>query len=273
MPSDKIQFPSDPIFNDYLYTILYNAPISQKRNLKGKYQKAAMSEKAAKTFIQTASLEDKIYMLCELGHSFFFTLMKDDFKVEYLKDILTDFEKDNKTQGLKSVLEKGVFVSSDVTFNRLLGYVSRAIHHHSFYLDMEMQRQGWNVKKWSKRAFTQRDLDFREMDEGATELARSFLSAAITMDYCKGSVGVTHQEMKILLYLYTQSHTFISEKHLTDYFHGYIRGAEIRLGIRNLWKSNNIEQDKGIEKRYTITGSGTRCVSNFFKTVFSKTNQ
>lgn len=261
----------DPIFNDFLYTILYNSSYAQKRELHGRYLKAAMSEKSARLFIQNASDEDKKYILGKLGYKFFWCFCKEDFKQEYLSDILKKFQEDRKVSALKDILETGIFVTGDREFLRLMGLMSSAIHQPSFYFDLEMQRQGLNIKKWKKRYMTPIDLKMRDLDEGSTELARTLLSASVSMDYVKGTMGLSAAQMKILLYLYTQPHIFMSEKHLKQFFTGYVRGAELRTGVRNLFKEGFVTGEKKLmEWSYTISSKGTKTVSEYFKLVFTK---
>lgn len=263
----------DPIFNDFLYTILYNSSYAQKRELHGRYLKAAMSEKSARLFIQNASEEDKKYILGKLGYKFFWCFCKDDFKQEYLSDILKKFNEDRKVSALKDILETGIFVTGDREFLRLMGLMSSAIHQPSFYFDLEMQRQGLNLKKWRKRYMTPGDLQMRSIDEGASDVARTLLAGSVAIDYVKSTIGISPSQMKILLYLYTQPHIFMSEHHLKQFFTGYIRGAELRTGVRHLFKEGFIEgEKKGSDWSYTISSKGTKTVSEYFKIVFSKMN-
>lgn len=272
MPKETIKFPSDPHFNDYLYTLLFNMEASQKRHLKGKHLKAVMTERGARNFIANASLEDKLYLLSCTGQKFFITLMAEDFKKEWFKEIYDLFQKDKKPAALKDLVSRGLFVSSDVNFTRLLGHVSRSIHHHNFYQATELRRTGFHIRKWKRIALGAKDLETREADEAATSLAQLLLSGSVTMDYMKGLMGISATEMKLLLYLYTNSHAYTSEKYLGSFFKGYIRDAEVRLSIRNLCKSGYVEADKVPEKRYTITGPGTKMVNEYYKIIFTKLN-
>lgn len=111
----------------------------------------------------------------------------------------------------------------------------------------------------------------READESANELAKLLLNSSIALDYQKSLSGINSEQMKILLYLYPESHRKISDSYLNEYFSGYMRKTSLRVGIKTLLKSGLIESDSGKqEKSYTITGLGIRKVSEFFKTVFSR---
>lgn len=272
--SKPIKSVPDPIFNDFIYSLLYNAPIQQKRELHGKYLKAAMSEKAAKTFIRTATDEDKKYLLSKLGMRFFWCFVADEFKPEWLRDILNRFNEDKKPQAFREILEKKFFIASDREFLKLLSVTASSIHHPSFFLDMEFIRQNWHIKKWKKRFFNPTDMQMREAQEGSDELCSLLFSASVTMDYMKSLMGMSPDAMKLLLYLYPNSHRKLSDSHLCDYFTGYMGMTTLRVAIKTLQKAGHIESDTGQKERsYTITGKGIRAVSEFFKTVFSKLNK
>lgn len=159
--SKPIKSVPDPIFNDFLYTVLFNMSASEKRGLHGKYLKAAMSEKSAKAFIQNATDEDKKYILSHAGYKFYWVLQKDNFKAEYLREILTKFESSNHVSALRDIAHQGIFVTAEKEFIRLLSLMSSAIHQSSFYFDLSMLRTGWHIKSWKKRFFNPRDMEAR----------------------------------------------------------------------------------------------------------------
>lgn len=273
MAEKRLSSVPDPIFNDFLYTVMYNLSAAQKRTLHGKYLKAVMSEKSAKAFIMNATDEDKKIILAAAGFKFFWTFLKDDFKEEYLREILAKFNQDRKVSALKDIAHQGAFVTGDKEFTRLLGLMSSSVHNPSFYFDLSLLKTGFHVRKWKKRFMNPVDMEAREADEGAVLIARTLLSGMIVADYMKGVIGLTVCEVKLLLYLYVHSHLYISEKHLYEFFKGSVRNAEIRTGVRSLFKSGHIDADgKSIDRSYTINGAGTKKINEYFRVVFTKLN-
>lgn len=264
---------SEPIFNELLYTLLFNATAAQKRQLSGKFLRASLSEKAAKNFIKHATDDEKKQLMSALGMKFFWCFAKEDFKSDTLRDILKKYEEDKKPSALRDVLDYGLYVSSDVNFLRLLGFVSRTVHHHAYFKNMELAQVGFQIKRWKKRAFLPADLDMRNIDEGATEMAKMLLAGSITIDYIKGVLGISPVQMKVILYLYTCPHRHTSEEFLQEFFYGYLRPVEVRVSIRELHNEGYIDGEReGRNWRYVINAKGTKIVNEFFKTVFSKFN-
>lgn len=271
--SEKFKSVPDPIVNDILYAILYNATAEQKRNLQGKYLKAAMSEKAAKAFIRTASDEDRKYMFSKLGFRFAWTFYREDFTGDALRAILKDFDENNKARAFKEMIKRGVVISGDREYNRLLGLMSAAIHHPAYYLDLSFLTVGFHIRNWKKRFFNPADLTVREADENSNTIAKFILQSSLCLDFCKSLTGINGTEMKILLYLYPHAHAKISESYLLDYFNGYIKAPLLTVSIKNLQKSGLIESDGKKEKSFVISAEGVNKVSEYFKTVFLKINK
>ena len=269
----KLKTLSDPIFNDFLYTILFNLTAAQKRQLGGKYLKASMSERAAKTFIKSATDDEKKYLLTLCGFRFFWALFREDLNGSKLREVLDKYDKDEKPKALKDVMEYGLYVESDTNFMKLLGYVSRTIHHHAYFKNMEMAKVGFQIKRWKKRAFLPGDLEMRNISDGATEMAKMLLSGTIIVDYIKAILGISPAQMKILLYLYTCQHRHTSEDFLFEFFYSYIRQAEIKKSLIDLRNEGYIDVERGENsKMYTIAAKGIGVVNEFFKNVFSKLN-
>lgn len=273
MAEKKLSSVPDPIFNDFLYTVMYNLNATQKRTLHGKYLKAVMSEKSAKSFIMNATDEDKKIILAAAGLKFYWVFSKETTLPEHLRDMLNKFQEDRKVAALKDIAHQSAFVTSDKEYIRLLGLMSASIHQPSFYFDLSLLKTGFHLRKWKKRFVNPVDMEAREVDESAMLLARTLLSGMIVADYMKGVVGLTVCEVKLLLYLYVHPHLYISEKHLYEFFKGSVRNAEIRTAIRSLFKSGHIEGDgKAMDRSYTITGAGVKKINEYFKVVFTKLN-
>lgn len=260
---------TDPILNDFLYTVLYNATYSEKRGLPKKYLKVATNQRSAKKFIENSTDEDKKVILSHLGYRFFWTFIKEDFDLNGLRGIVSDFEKDNKGAALKKIIESGLIVTSDKEFVRLLSFTARGTHHSSYFLDMEYKRQGFNIQKWKRRIFIDRDLAVRDLDESACVLAKTILDGIITSEWMK-EIGFTQMEVKVLLCLYESPHISFSEEYLLQKLAPSTNKQLVTRSIKSLAKSGNIDFDKQSDDvtRYTINAAGTKIISEFFKKCF-----
>lgn len=262
----------DPILNDFVYTALYNAPFDQKRGLKGRYLKAAMSERAAKSFCDKASWEDKMHILSHLGLSGFFVISKNSVGFQKLKEILRKFESGKTHSALEDIVAEGLFVTGDKEFLRLLGFMSQSIHHNTFRLNLELIRQGYNINRWKKTRISDRDDKIREVDESCISLAKSLLGAIVYSKYFKGLSGVSENEIQILLYLYQKPHTHIDHNILFDYFNGRMSKTEFTYAMKSLLNCGNIQRNSVKANQYTISGPGTKQVNNFINIIVNSNN-
>lgn len=256
---------NNPILNDFVYSLLYGASYEEKRGLKGKYLRAAMSGKAAKHFATNSSREEKEYVMAHFGVKFFYVIAKREGTMATLKELLTKFDTGKKVSALKDIADAGIFVTSDKELSRLLGHMSQSIHHHSFFLNMEFIRQGYHIQKWKKHNLNGLDATSREIDESSKVLAKTLLNACLAMDFAAGGTGITPTQMKLLLHLYAISHTFIKDDELYGYFVGAFNKTKYRYAMKALVKEGLVVQHGPASKReVTISGTGIKRVNEFF---------
>lgn len=261
---------NNPILNDFIYTLLFQASLEEKRSLPGRYRKIAMSSRLAKKFATTSTREEKEFVLSHFGMSYFYVVGRSGMPVEKFKDILDKFEKKKKALALKEMAEEMIFVSSDKEFVRLLGLMSQSIHHHTYFMNMEFQRQGYHIQKWAKNNLNQEDLLTREIDQNAKVVAKTCLNACVSMDYIPGRTGFTGTQMKILLYLYTVSHTYVPTDKIYNVFAGYISINAYRMAIKQLTDNMFVTKMNGKEEvSFTISGMGIKQVNDFTQKVLN----
>jgi hypothetical protein len=256
----------DPILNDVVYTLLYGASMEEKRGLKGKYLRAALSGEKAKRFCANTTLEEKQYLLAHFGIQFFLGFSKNGVSFAKIKDVLAKIDSGKRVAALKDIAEAGIFVTSDKEVIRGLGLMSQSIHHHSFFLNLEFLRQGYHIQKWKKHSGNNQDMAAREVDQSAKALATTMLNACITLDYIPGSTGVPQTAMKILLYLYSVSHTYAPDDVIYAKFAGAFNKTKYRYAMKALLKDGLIDQHGSRFKReMTITAGGIKHVNSFIE--------
>jgi predicted transcriptional regulator len=255
---------NNPVFNEFVYSALFNATVEEKRRLKPKYFKIAMSARSAKTFCTTGSKEEKEYMLAELGYDNFYVICRRGMTLLKFKEILAKFDNQKRVAAISDIAEAGVFVTSDREFMRMLGLMSQSIHHHSHFLNLEITRQGHHIQRWSKQYLNKKDIDTKETDASAKALARTCLSAILTMTFWPGSTGMTTAQMEILLYLYSVSNSYISYSRLFDVFAGNTNNFKFSSAIRALVTDELIiKHGRGNIKEYSISALGIKQVNTF----------
>jgi hypothetical protein len=147
-----------------------------------------------------------------------------------------------------------------------MGLMSQYTHHHSQFMNMELLRQGYHIKKWPKIFANKEDMMSRDIDASAKALARSFLSASLLMDAWPGHTRMNDMQMKMLLYLYSVSHTYVSYDSMHSVFVGHTNNFKFSSGVRALEAAGYILKDgHGGKREYTITGSGIKQVNEFIQ--------
>lgn len=261
---------NNPIFNDFVYTVLFQASLEEKRGLPGRFRRIALNGRMAKKFATTASREEKEFVLSHFGMEFFYVIARKGMPLQKFKDILDKFEKNKKVAALKEISEEMVFVSSDKEFIRLLGLMSQSIHHHTYFMNMEFQRQGYHIQKWAKNNLNREDLVTREVDASAKTVVKTCLNACLTMDYTHGRTGMSEPQMKILLYLYTVSHTYVPDEKIHNVFAGNMTVNVYRTAMRTLTENFLVtKQGYGKEISFTISGAGIKQVNDFAQRVLN----
>jgi hypothetical protein len=260
MPSSAI----DPILNDFVYSLLYGASYEEKRGLKGKYIRAAMSGDTAKRFCTSSSREEKEYLRSHFGVQFFYVVAKKGVTVKRMEEIFANFKAGKKAAAMREMAEAGIYVCSDKEFTQMLGVMAQSIHHHSFFLNLEFLRQGYHIQKWKRHSTSGKDMEVREAQESAKVLAATMLNACVTIDYVDGLIGITPTAMKILLHLYSLSHTYVEDNVLYSRFAGAFNKTKYRYAIKALIKGDMIiQQGPKIRREITITTAGIQRVNNF----------
>lgn len=263
---------NNPAMNDFVYTVLFQAGLDEKRGLKGKYLKAAMNGRVAKVFSTTSTDEEKKVILAHFGFEFFTVIAKRGIPLHKFRDILNKFETKKKVSALSDLAQEGVFVTSDKEFLRLMGLVSQTQHHPSYVLNLEMARQGYHIQKWSRKYENAEDKESREADATAKLMARTCLNASLLME-APGSGGLTDAQLKILLVLFGMSHLYLSEEKLYGFLAGFVTKVKFAIAMRGLIGSQFIlKHISNRKKEYTITGPGIRQVTEYLNRVINLNN-
>lgn len=257
----------DTALNEFVYTVLFKADYEQKRKLKGKFLKAAMTEKSARFFSENSSKEEKEILLATLGYEFCYIINPArNFKL--VQDLLTIIHTAKKSQINAAITQHGIFITTDKQLLRTLGLMAQTTHTPSYYMDLEILRQGYHIAKWKKRYGGEKDNTYRNIDETARTLSLLLCNAMSTLDVAKGLVGATRTQVKILLYLYA-SPMDVSDQTLKDYFIGRLTGKEFGDSIRSLMHEGRIERLSNI---VSITGSGIKIVNDYLHSVIHSNN-
>lgn len=258
-----------PLFNEFIYTLLYQTGVSVKRLLKGKYQSSTFTEAGAKRFIKTATREEKELLLSELGFSFYYIVLPKNLETVKLKEIFKKFKNKQKASGLDQMAEEGMYIIGDEQLVYYAGLMTKSIHQPVYFLNLELIRQGYNISQWEKRLKSNDDLQSREAAESDIEFAKLTRSIFRTFHFSKTWFGFTQPEIIVLIYFYIYKHKYLSDEELKQYFIGILTPMQYRYALKGLLKSYCIEKDYDDPNSYSIATPGIRKVIEFRDKVLS----
>lgn len=253
--------------NDFIYTVLFNASSEDKKGLHGKYLNACENEKAAKKFIETAAREEKEFLLSQFGYQFYYFISPYKPSNTTLKEFI---EKEGcKITDLK---KEGLYIHSDKELMHLMGLTCKSVHTPSYAMNLELMRQAYHVKKWS-RSVPVKDQS-GEVAEADSVLMRTLLSATITMNYQAGITSLSDIQMQICLYLYLNRNKERSFSDIENMFSGY-KGRYTPAGFKSAINSlilNQYIQKSAVDKNLTITSLGIKKCQEYRDSVLINNN-
>jgi len=254
------------LLNEFVYTILFNASSEDKKGLHGKYLAACENEKTAKKFLETATREEKEYLMSQFGYQFYYLISPYKPSNTSLRDVV-------ETNGYKitDIKKGGFYIHSDKEIMHLVGLTCKSVHTPSYAMNLEMLRQSYHVKKWARTFLKDESSEIAEAD---SVLMRTLLSATITMNYQAGLTGLSDIQIQILLYLYINRNKEKSFSDIENMFSGY-KGRYTPSGFKSAINSlilNQFVQRSVVDKSLTITSLGIKKCQEYRDAVLVNNN-
>lgn len=254
------------LLNDFIYTVLFNASSEDKKGLHGKYLAACENEKTAKKFLETATREEKEYLMSQFGYQFYYLISPYKPSNTSLREVV-------ETNGYKitDIKKGGFYIHSDKEIMHLVGLTCKSVHTPSYAMNLELLRQTYHVKRWARMVVKN---ESNEVSEADNVLMRTLLSATITMNYQAGITGLSDIQMQVLLYLYINRNKERSMSDLDDMFSGY-KGRYTPSGFKTAINSlvlNQYIQRSAVDKNLTITSLGIKKCQEYRDSVLVNNN-
>lgn len=261
----------NPAFNEFLYSLLFNAPIEAKRVIPPRFLKYVNSETEAKKFIKRATMEEARTLLSYLGVQHFVVLVgQDNVNFKELKTILEKFKNNKNIASLKDIIDLKLFVTSDRELITLLGLVSQSIHHRAYTMNLELTRTSYHVRGWKKR------LDDQETANAYADailLSRTLLNASFTMHKIGFLFKLNQLEMEVLLLLYPAKHMYTQIDIIFEAFIGRFSKTKMSACIKRLIVSQHIQKSSiSVGREYALTSIGIRIVNEYMDAVMHANN-
>lgn len=262
----------NPCLNEIVYSVLRSASRDDLLKLKGRFLKAAKSEKMAKLFAATASSDDKKTLLAEFGVRFFTILVNDDtVTVTDLKNILDKFEENQKGSALENLADHEIYVESDKTYIHLLGLMANTSNHPSYKLSLEFNRAGYHARKWTVSSKNKHDENVSGAMREADYVASLMLNSSLVVDRSSVLFDITEAQLKILIYLYTKRHTHLTKEQVYEKFLGNFTIQMVSTALTKLKDRYFVDRHLTADPhQFTITSRGIGVVNRYFQTVFNQ---
>lgn len=265
---------SDPVLTEITYSVLRSIENKDKVRLKGRHLMAAKNESTAKFFATNSSLEDKLLLFSAMGMTYFLVIANSPaLTIRNLSEILDKYKTDDKLSTIREFAKLNIYISSNKQFLHLLGLMEQSINHPSYILNLEYNRIGYHLKKWSTSAKSVYDMPIRESIQNADLIVKTMLNSVLTLESSQGIFGISPLEMKILLYLYPFRNIYVSIDKLWNYFLADMGKNRVSNNIKRLMEAQYVQKSALSEDReYTITGLGISVVNSFVQKVFNANN-
>lgn len=257
---------NNPAFNEFVYSLLYNASIDVKRIIPPRFLKFIKYEREAKKFIRTANTDEARTLLSCLGVEHFMVFIaKDNVDFKGLKAILDKLQDNRKVSALQDLIDHKIFVTSDKELITLLGLTAQNIHHKAYTMRLELTRTGYHPQHWKKHL----DADSsQEIQENSNALAKTLLSSSLTLERCEFLFRLKPLHVQLLLHMYSLKHTFVSAIQLLAVFEGYQSKVKIGYAIKNILRDGYIQKSAvDRDPQYTISGRGIKVVNEYMEAV------
>lgn len=263
---------TNPCLNELVYSVLRSTDKDDLLKLRGKYLKAAKSEKKAKYFCANAKYDEKITLLAEFGVRFFTIFANhENITSTKIKDILQKYADDQKGLALDAISESQIFVESDKQFIHLLGLMANTSAHPSYKLNQEYQRAGYHSRKWTTSSKNKNDNNVSATIEHADYVSKLLTLGIVNAERSEILFKVTSTQLKILLYLYYNRHTFLTIERVHNFFLGNMTKATVRNALKKLKEMQYADLHLTAEPmQYSITSLGIGIVNRYMTTTFNQ---
>lgn len=270
MRSEKFRL-NIPAFNEFVYSLLYNASIEAKRIIPPRFLRFIKKERDAKKFVRTANLDEALTLLSYLGVEHFLVVVaKDNANFKDFKQILDQYKDKKRVAALKDIIDLKLFVTGDKQFISVLGLIAQTIHHKAYTMNLELTRSGYHVHHWGKHLEDQPAL---EIQENSNALTKILLTSSLTLERSDFLFRLRPLDIQILLYLYPLKHTHVPFGPIARHFDGYVHKMKISSALKTLVLSQHIQKSAiAIDNEYTITALGIRIIDEYMAAVLHANN-
>lgn len=260
--------------NEYVYSLIMAMTNDQKKQLPEFLYKKINTANRAANFCHKSSTDQKRELLSYLGVGFFWTFagVGKISQKEYV-DVLKEFKKDNTTWGIKTMIEKGVYVTMDKNYVWALERMAQSTQTGVYSKNLEVDTAGRHIKNWPKRLTHDEQQESEEMLKSVDVINKMIAATLNQAKYIESGLGLKEEEMKVLLHFDSNRNQYISYARIKNVFLGSISSRKLSSSVASLLKSMLIQKHVDWRRKdYTITKMGIRKIHEFRDKVLKSFN-
>lgn len=271
MPRKNIS--ANPYLSEYVYDLVWNLTADNKKKLSSRYWKLFQSSVRARNFADFSTLEEKMRLFSELEIDYALVISKEKLQnSEGLKRVMQMYQEDLQAGAVKEISRLKTFVVSARETAFLLSIMSQTIHHKDYFLNQQLNKTAYHIKKWKKDAISPEGEEIRDAINSVDIIDRTLMNCAMNLDLVQTILGVHPLDMKILLYLNKYRHKYISKEEVIEDFGGYNK-KKISISLKRLLLNNYTKKYPDVlHMKYTLSHIGITAVGNFRNLILKHNN-
>lgn len=260
MGKQKVTF-DEPTLNEVFYSAIMGMSLEEKKSLPDRLKKKVKNQSSAEKFSKSSSLDDKREFLSYIGISTFLMILPEgNFSIRKFDEVYKDYKSNNVIEGIRTASKTGIFVSSDRELCFYMGKMSQSFPQSPYTKNLELKNAGSIFRKW-KTKITDSDPRYEEDSKSVVKIILSSLSS---FNNAESDIGVTQEQLLVLLFFYSNRGMIITKETLQGHFQSEMASAKIRSIVKYL--CDNLLIQKSFEvgaNNYYITKLGIRRSQQF----------
>ena len=262
----------NPILNAYMYDVCFNLTEEVKRKLPLPYIKVLSSPIRIKNFCEFSSIDTKLRFFHAIGLNNALTVFPDKAKNgKEIQQLILKYDDEKLAAGIKGSVGMNVFVTSDKQTAFLVNLMAQTIHTESYALNLDYNKTGYHIKKWSKKIDTSSQRDLEECEDSAKAIIKNFLEASLCLRSSEVLFGMKDVDLNVLMYFYEKMHVYLERDTVYLKFDIHYQKRYITMSIKRLTSEGFLTKHP-TDMRYTINSSGIDLVNRYLNRVIKANN-
>ena len=263
---------NDPVINEIAFDYLFALSAGQREKLNAKELRAVKSAKKCRHFVETISLDEKLFLLAKLGCGFSIVFHNGNpIATKEVKELYVKYKGMKNVQIVDDMAAHKIVVTSDRTLINFLNVLSDLSHSDTYLLNLDYHKVGHFINNWKPERKPD-VIGISDALEGAKLINKLTLTAIMEVKHIKGVSGIADLDLNILMLLYDNRTKYVSRSTIDNYFGGAYKKTIIAAAIKRLELKILIDRNPTTKiLEYQITALGNTAVMDFHRKNLSQT--